>query len=127
MVTLIIATISRDLGRNWSVSHLHFYYFLRHTHSSHVSAASASDIHLAPLSRTTALNDVKAVKKNTSQLKSKQRGKAKPKVAENFDSGSNIGLSDEDDSQERKVALASPERGAEARKSGKVSCGILMD
>jgi hypothetical protein len=79
--------------------------------------------HPAPLSRTTALNNIKAVKKVTSQSKPKQSGKAKPtrKIAEILDSGSNIGLSDEDDSQERKVALASPEKGAEARKSAKVN------
>jgi hypothetical protein len=67
------------------------------------------------------LNDIKAVKKVTSQSKPKQHGKAKPKIAENLNSGPNIWLSDEDDSQERKVALASPEKGADARKSAKVS------
>lgn len=103
-----------------------FIYFLRvgdltfrtpHSEPSH----AASVINSAPVSRTTALNNIKAVKKVTSQSKPKQSGRAKPKIAENFDLESNVGLSDEDDSQERKVALASPEKGAEARKSAKVS------
>jgi hypothetical protein len=73
------------------------------------------------------LNNVKAVTKATPQLNLKaKQSKTKPaKTADNFDSGSSrdsdIGLSDEDDSQERKVALKSPEKGAEARKSIKVS------
>ena len=80
----------------------------------------------APSSRTTSLNNVKVVTKVTSQLKAKRSGKAKPKTADNFVSGSVIGLSDEDDSKERKVALTSPEKGAEARKSIKVSQSNLM-
>jgi len=85
---------------------------------------AASVNHPAPLSRTTVLNNIKTVTKATPQLKAKPSTKPKPaKTADNFDSGSDrdIGLSDEDDSQERKVALKSPEKGAEARKSIKVS------
>ena len=82
---------------------------------------AASVNHPAPqaLGRTTVLNNVKAVTKAIPQLKAKQSKPKPAKTADNFDS--DIGLSDEDDSQERKVALKSPEKGAEARKSIKVS------
>lgn len=127
---LFIATINRWNG-NWTVSHLVIsseseiaILAFRASRSAPTSRA-ASVIQLAPPSRTTALNNIKAVTKVTPQpefkLKAKRSGKAKPKTADGFDSGSDIGLSDEDDSQERKVALRSPEKGAEARKSSKVS------
>ena len=66
------------------------------------------------------------------QSKAKQSGKAKPKTADNVDPEFIIELSDEDDSHERKVALTSPEKGAEAHKSVKVSQSnpmycLLMD
>ena len=101
---------------------IHFLQYLLH-----LNLHAASVNHPVPRSRTTVLNNVKAVTKATPQfnLKAKQIKTKLAKTADNFDSGSgrdsDIGLSDEDDSQERKVALKSPEKGAEARKSIKVS------
>ena len=87
---------------------------------------SAPTSHATSACQTTVLNNIKAVTKLevVPKSKAKQSGNvkaSKKKTADNSDSGSVIALSDEDDSQERKVALTSPEKGAEARKSVKVS------
>jgi hypothetical protein len=70
--------------------------------------------HSAAHNRTTTLNNVAVTK--TTTLKKKGKGKTDDMVLASVP----ISLSDEDDSQERDVALNSPEKGKDFRKSSKV-------
>ena len=82
-------------------------------------SASKASSQASSASRTTASHQISAKTDVVTLKKSKAKGRnLKKQLPEN---GSDYNASDEDDSLERKEALASPVKGIAARKANKVS------